>query len=57
MPSPGATAVPVLQIEGAPRAELDAATDCLKPLAGKLALPVPRERDTFYKIAFLVVGS
>lgn len=41
---------------GASRAEQDAAIRCLEPLAARVALPAVRERDTYYKVSFLVVG-
>ena len=36
--------------------ELDAVDRCLQPLATRLALPPVKERDTYYKAAFHVVG-
>jgi tetratricopeptide (TPR) repeat protein len=39
-----------------PDKELDAVDRCLQPLAARLALPAVKERDTYYKIAFHVVG-
>jgi len=36
--------------------ELDAVDRCLQPLAARLALPPVKERDTYYKAAFRVVG-
>jgi len=36
--------------------ELDATDRCLQPLATRLALPAVKERDTFYKATFYVVG-
>jgi tetratricopeptide (TPR) repeat protein len=36
--------------------ELDAIDRCLQPLAARLALPAVKERDTYYKAAFHVVG-
>jgi tetratricopeptide (TPR) repeat protein len=36
--------------------ELDAVDRCLQPLAARLALPAVKERDTYYKAAFHVVG-
>jgi tetratricopeptide (TPR) repeat protein len=36
--------------------ELDAIDRCLQPLAARLALPAVKERDTYYKVAFHVVG-
>jgi hypothetical protein len=37
-------------------AELDAIDACLSPLATRLALPAVKERDTYYKALFYVVG-
>jgi hypothetical protein len=36
--------------------ELDAVDRCLQPLAARIALPAVKERDTYYKAAFHVVG-
>ncbi|HEX4423240.1 MAG TPA: hypothetical protein VH165_35260 [Kofleriaceae bacterium] len=36
--------------------ELDAIEGCMKPIAARLALPVPHERDTYYTASFYVVG-
>jgi tetratricopeptide (TPR) repeat protein len=36
--------------------DLDAVDRCLQPVAARIALPAVKERDTFYKIAFHVVG-
>lgn len=36
--------------------ELDAIDRCLQPLAARLALPAIKERDTYYKATFHVVG-
>jgi tetratricopeptide (TPR) repeat protein len=43
-------------LETVPQAAEDAARTCLEPLAGKLALPPPKERDTYYQVSFYVVG-
>jgi tetratricopeptide (TPR) repeat protein len=37
--------------------ELDAIDACLSPLATRLALPAVKERDTYYKALFYVVGT
>lgn len=37
-------------------ADLDAIDRCLQPFATRLALPAVKERDTFYKATFYVVG-
>jgi tetratricopeptide (TPR) repeat protein len=34
----------------------DTAQQCISQLAGRIALPVPKDRDTYYQIAFLVVA-
>jgi hypothetical protein len=39
------------------RADTDAAARCVEPLATKLALPAIKEKDSWYQIAFLVVGN
>ena len=36
--------------------ELETIDRCLSPLAARLALPAVKERDTYYKIVFAVVG-
>jgi hypothetical protein len=36
---------------------LDAVDRCLQPLAARIVLPAIKERDTYYKAAFYVVGS
>jgi hypothetical protein len=38
------------------RDTLDAATRCLEPIVARLALPVPKERDTYYMAQFLVIA-
>ena len=37
-------------------AELDAIQACIAPIASRLALPLVKERDTFYRASFYVVG-
>lgn len=44
------------EINETPRAQTDAAIRCVEPLAHKLPLPRPKERETYYKLQFRVVG-
>ncbi|MBA3457526.1 MAG: hypothetical protein H0T42_30880 [Deltaproteobacteria bacterium] len=40
----------------ATRAAIDAAARCVDPIASRLAMPVVKEKDAWYQIAFLVVA-
>jgi len=54
-PPEGISVVPE-EINDTPRAEVDGAIRCVEPVAQKLALPKPKEKETYYKIQFRVVG-
>ena len=57
-------AVPTSSVKVQPNVELepitqeaeDAAARCLAPLAERIALPLPKERDTYYQVTFSVVA-
>lgn len=57
-------AVPASSVKVAPSVELepitqeaeDAAVRCLAPIAERIALPQPKERDTYYQVSFTVVA-
>ena len=57
VPPDGVTVRDTLELDVVPRADIDDAIHCLQPLAEKIALPAPKERDTYYMAGFLVVGS
>jgi tetratricopeptide (TPR) repeat protein len=38
------------------RAEIDTAIRCVDPIAGKIALPPIKDKDTYYRLSFTVVG-
>jgi len=40
----------------ATRADIDAATRCVDPIASRLAMPAVKEKDSWYQISFLVVA-
>jgi len=56
--------VPASSVKVAPSVELepitqeaeDAAVRCLAPIAERIALPQPKERDTYYQVSFTVVA-
>ena len=54
-PPEGVAVVPE-ELNDTSRAETDAAIRCVEPLAQKLVLPKPKEKETYYKIQFRVVG-
>ena len=54
-PPEGIAVVPE-EINDTSRAEVDAAIRCVEPLAQKLPLTKPKEKETYYKIQFRVVG-
>lgn len=54
-PPEGIAVVPE-EINDTPRAEVDAAIRCVEPLASRIPLPKPKERETYYKIQFRIVG-
>ncbi|HEY5952269.1 MAG TPA: tetratricopeptide repeat protein [Kofleriaceae bacterium] len=43
-------------LAGATKEAAESAKRCLEPLAAKLQLPAPKERDTYYMLSFLVVS-
>lgn len=57
-------AVPASSVKVAPSVELEpiaqeaeeAAVRCLAPIAERIALPQPKERDTYYQVSFTVVA-
>lgn len=54
-PPEGINVVPE-EINDTPRADVDTAIRCVEPLAQKLPLPKPKEKETYYKLQFRVVG-
>ena len=54
-PPDGVAVVPE-ELNDTSRAETDAAIRCVEPIAQRLALPKPKERETYYKVQFRVVG-
>ncbi len=54
-PPEGVTVLPEELYEST-RAEIDAAIRCVEPLAQKLPVPKPKEKETYYKVQFRVVG-
>jgi len=46
-----------VEIEQGSQAELDAAIKCIEPLVQKLALPAPKEKDSYYTLYFRVVSQ
>ncbi|HET9992896.1 MAG TPA: hypothetical protein VFQ65_30380, partial [Kofleriaceae bacterium] len=47
---------PNVELEPIAQAAEDAAARCLAPLAERIALPPPKERDTYYQVSFSVVA-
>jgi tetratricopeptide (TPR) repeat protein len=43
-------------VDSPPRAAVDEAQRCIEPIVERTALPTPKEHDTWYVIAFLVVS-
>jgi hypothetical protein len=54
---PAVTALPVLRVEGAAPVDFAAPARCLEPLADKLALPAPKERDTLFATTTAIVQA
>jgi tetratricopeptide (TPR) repeat protein len=54
-PPDGVAIVPE-EINDTTRADTDAAIRCVEPIAQRLALPKPKEKETYYKVQFRVVG-
>jgi tetratricopeptide (TPR) repeat protein len=57
MPPPGVSIRDTLELDSTPRADIDAAIHCVQPIAEKMAMPAIKDRDTYYKATFVVVGS
>jgi tetratricopeptide (TPR) repeat protein len=57
MPPPDVRGANVLNVDNnITQAEVSAAITCLEKLAPTLAIPSPKERDTFYRLSFVVVA-
>ena len=57
MPSASTRVAPILSVgERATEADTTEATKCLELEVGKLKLPVPKEKDTWYMMSFVVVS-
>jgi type IV pilus assembly protein PilF len=57
MPQPGVVVAEQNSlVDTPPRDAIAAAQKCIEPIVDRVALPVPKERDTFYVIAFLVIA-
>jgi len=56
VPPAGISVVWSLDVDAAAKPEIDAATSCLETAASSIALPIPSERDTFYRAAFYVTA-
>jgi tetratricopeptide (TPR) repeat protein len=50
----GTTVRDLIALDNPPRADLDAAAQCVQTIADHAAMPVPKEPDTYYKAAFQV---
>ncbi len=46
----------ILELDSVGRAEIDAAVRCIQPIAEKMAMPTPKDKDTYYIAAFMVVS-
>lgn len=57
LPPEGVSVNDTLNLDETPRADVEAGKRCVQSLAERIALPAPKERDTYYILAFLVVGS
>jgi len=53
---PNGVAIVPEEINDTTRADTDAAIRCVEPIAQRLALPKPKEKETYYKVQFRVVG-
>jgi tetratricopeptide (TPR) repeat protein len=57
LPSPSQRVAPILSIgDRASAADTNEATKCLEIEVGKLKLPTPKEKDTWYMMSFIVVS-
>ncbi|MBA3392693.1 MAG: tetratricopeptide repeat protein [Deltaproteobacteria bacterium] len=55
-PPEGVTIEQDESLEPMTRAEIDSAIRCIEPIAAKIPLPPIKEKDTYYKLQFRVVG-
>ncbi len=56
MPRPGVRVSLARVLEASEAAAEDSARRCLQPLAERIALPAPKEHDTYYQVSFVVVA-
>jgi len=56
LPPAGAKVINMVNLDGAARPDLETAQRCLQQQADKLALPGPKERDTYFILSFVVVS-
>ncbi len=57
LPPPEGVSIQIAEaLDAAPRADTDAAQRCIQPIAEKIAMPAIKEKDSYYKAVFLVVG-
>ncbi|MEO6774175.1 MAG: hypothetical protein ABI467_14345 [Kofleriaceae bacterium] len=56
IPASSVKVTPSVELEPITQAAEDAAVHCLAPLAERIALPRPTERDTYYQVHFNVVA-
>jgi tetratricopeptide (TPR) repeat protein len=57
LPPPEGISIQIAEtLDAAPRADTDAAQRCIQPIAEKIGMPAIKEKDTYYKAVFLVVG-
>jgi tetratricopeptide (TPR) repeat protein len=57
VPPPEVRATNVLNLDGrGAEPDVTAANKCLESLANRIALPQPKDRDTFYRVSFIVVS-
>jgi len=57
VPPDGVSVRDTLELDVTPRVDVESAIRCVQNLAERIALPAPKERDTYYMATFLVVGS
>jgi tetratricopeptide (TPR) repeat protein len=56
-PPPGVSVRDTVELDTTPRDDINAAIRCVQPIAEKIPMPPAKDRDTYYKAVFLVVGS
>lgn len=57
VPPPEVRATNVLNLDGrGAEPDVTAANHCLETIANRVALPQPKERDTFYRVSFIIVS-